>query len=246
MMTMKKALFLNAVAAAAATTIPAAAAAAQVLPHFVGMATSSMDVVTFDASNRHLFADDLLVDSFSGGVGIRQGSPERVSEHPVLNPDAAWEHGCMVYWFNSFVRNPFNSSELRCYYYVLCPLHGWDVGKPGVGLNDSSWATFTALAISTDDGASFVKPVRNIVPWRGSTENNFVIAGPGLAGAHNATGGQMEGNAVWYDARAKLWRNQAKVDQWAPEGAGPGCMGYGAISTWSSKDGIHDWKCGAK
>ena len=49
----------------------------------------------------------------------------RISERPVLNPDMPWEHGCMVYWFNSFLRNPSNSSELRCYYYVLCPLHGW-------------------------------------------------------------------------------------------------------------------------
>lgn len=57
----------------------------------------------------------------------------------------------------------------------------------------------------------------------------------------------MEGNAVWWDARAKLYRNQAKVDQWAEEGAGPaGSFGYGAISTWSSADGIHDWKPGAK
>eukprot|EP01048_Picozoa_sp_COSAG05_P017829 COSAG05_NODE_2503_length_2969_cov_1.890125_1_plen_126_part_00 len=39
----------------------------------------------------------------------------------------------------------------------------------------------------------------------------------------------MEGNAVWWDARAKLYRNQAKVDQWAEEGAGPaGSFGYGA------------------
>ena len=202
--------------------------------------------VSFDASNRHLFVDDALVERFGGGVGIRQGAPHRVSERPVLNPDAPWERGCLVYWFNSLLRNPANHSELRCYYYVLCPLHGWEVGKPGVGLNDSSWATFTALALSTDDGASFVKPVFNIVAWRGSTQNNFVIAGPGLGGPHNATGGQMEGNAVWYDARARLWRNQAKVDQWAPEGAGPGCRGYGAISTWSSPDGIHDWVCGVK
>jgi hypothetical protein len=204
-------------------------------------------ITSFDAENRHIFVDDALVARFDGGVGVRQNTPHRISERPVLNPDMPWEKGCMIYWFNSFLRNPLDHSELRCYYYVLCPLHGWAVGRPGLGLNDSSWATFTALAISRDDGSSWTKPVRNIISWHGSTENNFVIAGPGLSSAHNATGGQMEGNAVWWDARAKLWRNQAKVDQWAPEGAGPeGSFGYGAISTWSSKDGINDWKCGAK
>ena len=127
---------------------------------------------------------------------------------------------------------------------MLCPLHGWKVSEPGVGLNDSSWATFTALAVSTDDGSSFQKPLRNLVEWRGSTANNFVIAGPAVTGSHAKTGGQMEGNAVWYDEKAKLYRNQAKVDQWAAEGSGPG-KGYGAISTWSSADGIK-WTAGGK
>lgn len=202
-------------------------------------------LLTFPAGGgRHLFADDALIDSFSGGVRVRQGRYERVSERPVLLPDAPWEAGCMVYWFNSFLRNPTNHTELRCYYYVLCPLHGWKVGEPGVGLNDSSWATFTALAVSTDDGSSFQKPLRNLVEWRGSTANNFVIAGPAVTGSHAKTGGQMEGNAVWYDEKAKLYRNQAKVDQWAAEGSGPG-KGYGAISTWSSADGIK-WTAGGK
>ena len=97
-------------------------------------------------------------------------------------------------------------------------MHCRSVGKAGSGLNDSSWATFTALAISSDDGSSWHKPVRNLISWRNSTQNNFVIAGPSVHGNHSATGGQMEGNAVWYDARAELYRNQAKVDQWAPEG----------------------------
>ena len=72
-------------------------------------------LLTFPAGGgRHLFADDALIDSFSGGVRVRQGSYESVSERPVLLPDAPWEAGCMVYWLNSFLRNPTNHTELRC------------------------------------------------------------------------------------------------------------------------------------
>ena len=32
-------------------------------------------VATFDGTNRHIFTDDILIERFDGGVGIRQVAP---------------------------------------------------------------------------------------------------------------------------------------------------------------------------
>ena len=70
--------------------------------------------------SRHLLADDVLIDSMAGGVGVRQGAAERITPLPVLAADSPWESGCLLYWFNSLLRNPADPGELRCYYYLLC------------------------------------------------------------------------------------------------------------------------------
>ena len=105
------------------------------------------------AGSRHLFVDDALIERFSGGVGIRQGSPLRVTtDKPVLVADAPWEQGCLIYWFSSALRAHDDPDELRYYYvnsdafsicravrlanpksamqYLLCPRHGWATGVP--------------------------------------------------------------------------------------------------------------------
>jgi hypothetical protein len=65
------------------------------------------------AGARHIFVDDVLIDHWSGGVGVRQGSPLRVTtDRPVLVADAPWEVGCLVYWFSSALRSHDNPAEL--------------------------------------------------------------------------------------------------------------------------------------
>lgn len=188
--------------------------------------------------SRHLFVDDVLLDRFEGGVGVRQGEPLRVThEKPVLVADAPWESGCLVYWFSSALRSYTNASELRYYYYLLCPRSGWAVGVPrsqcahtACGLNDTSFDTFLALAISADDGETFIKPALHQVRWRNSTANNIVIRGP-------TDGTQMEGGDVWVDPLAppaERYRNQAKCAN-CKKRLG---MDGGLIAHWHSADGI--------
>ena len=164
----------------------------------VAVPSPSPHQLAMPAGSRHLFVDDALIERFTGGVGIRQNSPLRVTtDKPVLVADAPWEKGCLVYWFSSALRAHDNPEELRYYYYLLCPRHGWASGVPrtncsahtACGLNDTSWDTFLSLAVSTDDGDTFKKPMLNQVEWRNSTANNIVIRGP-------TDGSQMEGGDV--------------------------------------------------
>ena len=56
---------------------PTTAAASSGTP--VPAATTDDDddikVATFDGTNRHIFTDDILIERFDGGVGIRQVAP---------------------------------------------------------------------------------------------------------------------------------------------------------------------------
>ena len=45
--------------------------------------------------------------------------PARITEWPVVVADAAWEEGCLVYWFSSALRAHDNPAELRYHYYVI-------------------------------------------------------------------------------------------------------------------------------
>lgn len=118
-------------------------------------------------SRLELFVDDHLIDRFGGGAALRLHHP--VARELAIVHDAPWEGSGTGY------HSVFKDGDRYRMYYKA-----WHLDlQPGTGgkakLNTGTHPLYTCYAESKD-GIHWTKPNLSIVEFRGSKENNIVLA----------------------------------------------------------------------
>jgi hypothetical protein len=165
-------------------------------------------------TRRELFLDDFLVDGLSGGAGRRLHHPVR--REVVLVHDQPWEGSGSGY------HSVFRDGDLYRMYYKAWHL---DV-SPGKVRTDTH--PLYCCYAESDDGIHWRKPRLGLVEFRGSKDNNIVLAsgahGPLQVDAGHPAVFKDENPAAPADARYKAFVRSAE-----PNGLLP----------FKSPDGIH-------
>lgn len=114
-----------------------------------------------DIGNRkQLFFDSKFIES-SDGVTHSVNAPARTGEI-LIKPDQPWEQGLYVGSYSSVIKE---KGKIRVWYNLLEIEH-----RP----NENPDFMAVAYAESTD-GIHFTKPILNLVDYKGSKKNNFVM-----------------------------------------------------------------------
>jgi len=155
-------------------------------------------------TRRELFVDRFLIDRLTGSASPQLQTPRREADALLL--DRPWEGQ-----FSNYATVIRDAGEYRLYYR----------GRPEAG-KDGTDAEVTCLAVSKD-GKHFTRPELGLFDYRGSRQNNLVLANqapyssnfspfidtrPGVAAAqrYKALGGTRKGGLVaFYSADGIRW-----------------------------------------
>ena len=177
--------------------------------------------------SKHLLVDMHGLESLAGAEFVMNAPTcDRV---PVLLPDAPWEIAANLSFniYHSVIVEP--NGVVRVWYNL-------------VNASNTVDATpyLVAYAVSTDDGATFTKPLLHQYKLLGSTANNII-------GAGMSTPVMREGLSVWADPSESLggkYVSQADVYRCHMEAGGQACP-FGAIGFSTSMDGANWTSVGA-
>jgi hypothetical protein len=189
-------------------------------------ASGSVPVAAPTATSRALFFDTSWItgathaQSASGrlnGTAIKLHRPVQKDDTPILYSSMAYEN-LRLWGYASAVDN---GTHILMYYMVMSTL----------GQDPNKVAMYTALAISSDGGASFIKPELGLVDVGDGGKNNIIwpLKPKTVSGA-----GDHQTGTVWIDSKPGTppTERYKMLALWNP-GTGMGTY------AWSSPDGIH-------